>query len=247
LVRAFIFDLDGTLVETEHLKALSYAKAAQDLCPDCATEQEVLQAFKEVVGKSRHEVAQHIVEKFHLQDAASRRMNEFGVSTPWQTYVQIRLRIFDRMIEDPQTIRDSACSRTIDLLHRVRTMGCRTALTTASSCSRTQLMLRELGLRREFEFVATTDDVEHAKPDPEIYHLVLGELKLPPDECVALEDSLPGIQAAVAAGVPCIAVTTDFTRDVVHKACPVDPRWIVDDPAMLESTAMELVRLRKAA
>jgi beta-phosphoglucomutase-like phosphatase (HAD superfamily) len=34
MIRAFVFDLDGTLVETEELKALSYARAAAELCPD---------------------------------------------------------------------------------------------------------------------------------------------------------------------------------------------------------------------
>jgi hypothetical protein len=46
--------LDGTLVQTERLKALSYARAAVELCPhDTTTEEEVLEAFKEVVGLSR--------------------------------------------------------------------------------------------------------------------------------------------------------------------------------------------------
>ncbi len=245
MIKAFIFDLDGTLVETEHLKALSYAKAAQELCPDCATEQDVIQAFHEVVGKSRQEVAQYIVQKFHLEDAAAKRMAEFGVSAPWQAFVQIRLQIFDKMIEDPQVIQESKCTHAIDLLHKVRQMGFRTALTTTSSCPRTQLILKVLDLRKEFEFVATADDVEHTKPDPEIYHLVLGETKLPAKECVALEDSLPGIQSALAAGVWCIAVPTDFTRDSVHNACPLDPQWIVDDPAKLQSAAMGMVEERK--
>ena len=50
MIPATIFDLDGTLVQTERLKALSYAHAAVELCPHNLTEAEVVQAFKEVVG-----------------------------------------------------------------------------------------------------------------------------------------------------------------------------------------------------
>lgn len=48
MIRAMIFDLDGTLVQTERLKALSYAHAAVELCSIQLSEAEVLEAFKEV-------------------------------------------------------------------------------------------------------------------------------------------------------------------------------------------------------
>lgn len=66
MIRAMIFDLDGTLVQTEKLKALSYARAAVKLCPHELNEEEVVEAFKEVVGLSRREVASALVEKFGL-------------------------------------------------------------------------------------------------------------------------------------------------------------------------------------
>jgi phosphoglycolate phosphatase-like HAD superfamily hydrolase len=52
MIRAFVFDLDGTLVETEELKALSYARAAAELHPDL-NEGEVIEAIKDLVGLSR--------------------------------------------------------------------------------------------------------------------------------------------------------------------------------------------------
>ena len=55
MIRAFVFDLDGTLVETEELKALSYARAATELRP-ALREDEVVEAFKDLVGLSRQEV-----------------------------------------------------------------------------------------------------------------------------------------------------------------------------------------------
>lgn len=242
MIKAVIFDLDGTLVETEHLKAMSYAKAALELCSSCATEEEVINAFKELVGRSRHEVAQALVERFRLAEAARARMAEFGVSTPWQAYVQIRLRIFDTMMADPETIKESRCPEAIAILEETRRLGLRTALTTTSTCKATTHILRVLDLGKEFEFKATADDVEHTKPDPEIYFLTLRHLDVPPKECVALEDSLPGVQAASAAEVWCIAVPTSFTRDAVEKAKILDPKWIVDEP--LESVFKRMLAER---
>ena len=51
MIQAVIFDLDGTLVQTEKLKAMSYARAAVKLCRRCVNEREVVEAFKEVVGR----------------------------------------------------------------------------------------------------------------------------------------------------------------------------------------------------
>src|SRR5687767_6753484 len=86
VIRAFIFDLDGTLVETEELKGLSYARAATELRPDLS-EEEVLGAFTDLVGLSRQGVAVGLLRRFALEEAARDRMSEFGVDTPWQAFV----------------------------------------------------------------------------------------------------------------------------------------------------------------
>src|SRR5688572_19756426 len=75
VIGAFIFDLDGTLVETEELKGLSYARAATELRPDLP-EEEVLGAFKDLVGLSRQEVAVGLLRRFALQESARDRVYE---------------------------------------------------------------------------------------------------------------------------------------------------------------------------
>jgi beta-phosphoglucomutase len=57
LINTVIFDLDGTLVQTEILKANSYARAVVELSSDTIVEKDVMEVFKEVVGRSRREVA----------------------------------------------------------------------------------------------------------------------------------------------------------------------------------------------
>ncbi|MGC8782078.1 MAG: glucose-6-phosphate dehydrogenase [Anaerolineae bacterium] len=104
MIRAMIFDLDGTLVQTERLKAISYARAVTELRPDAVTEDAVMSAFRDVVGLSRNEVATALVERFGLAQAAAARMAEFSVSTPWQAYIQLRLRHYEALLADPEVL-----------------------------------------------------------------------------------------------------------------------------------------------
>jgi len=67
VIRAFVFDLDGTLVETEKLKALSYARAATELRPEL-NEGEVVAAFGDFVGLSRQEVAVGLMRRLVFLD-----------------------------------------------------------------------------------------------------------------------------------------------------------------------------------
>src|SRR5258708_31065247 len=97
MILAVMFDLDGPLVETEELKGLFYARATVELRPELR-EAEVVEAFKEVVGLSRQEVATGLLRRFGLEAAARARMAEFGVSSPWQAYVQVRQRPYEALL-----------------------------------------------------------------------------------------------------------------------------------------------------
>ena len=131
MIRAFVFDLDGTLVETEELKALSYACAAAELRPDL-NQGDVIEAFKDLVGLSRQEVAVGLMRRFGLEGAASERMVGFGVNTPWQAYVQMRLRIYEALLADPELVLAHRYPHNIALLRGVRREGYPTALATQS-------------------------------------------------------------------------------------------------------------------
>ena len=240
MIRAFVFDLDGTLVETEELKALSYARAAADLLPDL-NEGEVIEAFKDLVGLSRQEVAIGLMRRFGLEDAARSRMVGFRVGTPWQAYIQIRLRIYEALLADPNIVLAHRYPHNIALLREVRREGYRTALATQSHREQARRVLDILGLADEFNAVVTRDDVEHGKPDPEMHLLAARELDVRPEECLAIEDSPAGVKAALAAGTEIIAVTTDLTRQKFRETNLLDRGHVVDDPHMLPKVVRHLI------
>ena len=241
-LQAVIFDLDGTLVQTERLKAISYARAAVELCPREIREGEVVEAFKRVVGRSRQEVAQALIAQFDLEAAARARMDEFGVATPWQAFIQVRLGHYQALIADPQVLLDNQWPHNIALLQQARAEGCRTALVTMSAYPQARHVLQVLGLEEAFDFIATRDDVERGKPDPEIYYLALSALAVPADESLAIEDSAAGVHAAIAAGVHVIAVATPFTQQALHRDASLDSVMIVDEPKELPQVLERLMR-----
>ncbi len=241
MIRAMIFDLDGTLVQTERLKALSYARAVVELCPHEVGESQVIEEFKQVVGLARHEVAQALVNKFDLEDKAAGRMAEFGVSTAWQAFIQVRLKHYEAMLADPQILLDNRWSHNLALLEEARRAQCKTGLATMSTCRQTQRVLEILDLSGDFDFVATRDDVAQGKPNPEIYTLVAKMLNIPASQCLVIEDSPAGVQAALAAGMWCIAMTTPFTRTAIHDRQLLEDRWVVDEADKLLPTVQDMI------
>ena len=98
------------------------------------------------------------------------------------------------------------------VLEDVGRRGLRLALATSSDRAWVTRWMEQHGLADLFEIMATRDDVRRVKPDPELYLLAAGRLGLRPEECLAVEDSLNGATAAVAAGMPVVVVPNDVTR-----------------------------------
>jgi HAD superfamily hydrolase (TIGR01509 family) len=241
MIRAVIFDLDGTLIETEQLKAESYARAAIQLKPGSFSEAEAVSAFEDFVGGSREEVSKGMLHRFGLEDSARARMIEFGASEPWQVYTRLRLRIFEEIVADENILRKAAWKHNVDLLHQVRAANCKVGLATMSYCPQVERSLRALELEDAFDFVATREDVENPKPDPEIYLLVARSLNVPPTECLVVEDSVAGVRAGLAAGSLVLAVATPLTRRKLHESGLLDNHHIVDSPEALKETMAHLL------
>ena len=132
MIFAVLFDLDGTLVETEELKAISHARSVAELKPD-VSEGEVVSAYTDnLVGHSRQEVAETLVWRFGLEEAARERMEEFGVEEPWQVLVSIRQGIYDEILGDNYLLLEQRYPHNIELLHELRREGYPTACATMS-------------------------------------------------------------------------------------------------------------------
>ncbi len=207
-----LFDLDGTLANTEQLKAQSYAWAAHQLRPDLDPDT-VEAAYGDYAGHSREEIATALLDQFHLEDAA--RARDASVE-PWESYVGLRLEHYRAMLADVDLVRRHARGPAVDLVRHARDVARHVALVTTSDRRNTGAVLTALGLTDVFDTLVTADDVVRTKPDPEGYRLALTRLGVRAADALAVEDSPAGLRAAVAAGIPVLPVPSPFTHDEVE-------------------------------
>lgn len=90
--------------------------------------------------------------------------------------------------------------------------GCRLAVVSGALRSEIELVLGEADLLPLFEGVVAAEDVSACKPSPEGYLRGLALLETPAERCIVLEDSLPGLAAARAAGLACVMLATSHPR-----------------------------------
>ena len=102
----------------------------------------------------------------------------------------------------------------IELVERLREVGTPLGLASNSPRRLVDDALRSAGLTDAFDTIVTSDDVEHAKPAPDIYLLACKRLGVAPAEALALEDSASGVAAAKAAGLTVVAVPQFAETDV---------------------------------
>jgi HAD superfamily hydrolase (TIGR01509 family) len=95
------------------------------------------------------------------------------------------------------------------------------------------LVLDIAGLRQLFEVIVAAEDVAHCKPSPEGYQIAVGALGLGADRCVAVEDSLPGLEAAQEAGLRCAMIATSHPAGALGGADLVWPNLAGRSPSEL--------------
>jgi HAD superfamily hydrolase (TIGR01509 family) len=110
----------------------------------------------------------------------------------------------------------------VELLSFLRDRGTKLGLATTTHAERTLENLNAANIADYFQVVVCGDQVERCKPFPDIYLKALADLGAAPDEAIALEDSVHGIQAAHAAGlrvihIPDIKRIDEDTRGLVHR------------------------------
>lgn len=192
--RAVIFDMDGLLLDTEGL----WDRAEGELFRrhgDAWTFEDKLAVMGTSFDVSARYYAERLGEPAHRGAALVEEM---------RTLMKAEL---ERRVD--------AHPGAVELVNRLRELdGVRIGLASNSSRDLVDVALRRAGLTDAFDAIVTSDDVERAKPAPDIYMRACELLGVEPSEALALEDTAPGIAAAKAAGLTCIAVPQFAETDV---------------------------------
>ena len=95
MIKAMLFDLDGTLVQSEKLKAFTYATAVQQLHGLPEPDHRAIEAYREVVGAARDVASRHITDSLGLDSDLRPLMIQHGVSEPWEVLSAMRKEIHE--------------------------------------------------------------------------------------------------------------------------------------------------------
>ncbi|EXJ16293.1 HAD-IA family hydrolase [Imhoffiella purpurea] len=226
--KALIFDVDGTLADTErdgHRVAFNaaFADAGLDWSWDSALYGELLAVAG---GKER---IRFYMERAGIPLDPSERGDAFVAGLH-----AAKTRHYVAMLREGRIPLRSGVLR---LLREARDAGVRLAVATTTTHENVVELLDhsgEPGLSSWFELIAAGDLVPNKKPAPDIYTYALAELGLGAEDCIAIEDSDNGAESALAAGLKALLVTiNDYTRGQDFGAAPlvVDRLGGPDDPA----------------
>ncbi len=187
LTPAFIFDMDGTLVDNMSLHAEVWAEYLADLGIDLDEAQFHVQAG----GKTNPDILRLFVDPtMGDQEAAARGEAK-------EALYRERARGHVRPVAGLAVF-----------LAQAATMGVRLAVATSASRANVDFILGELGLVDTFAAIVIGTDVARGKPFPDLFLAAAARLGVSPSACVAFEDSLAGLEAAHRARMRAVALAT---------------------------------------
>lgn len=211
--KAFIFDLDGVIVDTAKFHYLAWKELANDLGFDFSEKQNEM--LKGVSRSKSLEILLEIGKISLTQDHKEKLMFEKN----------------QRYLSSVESLGTSEILPGIkDLILFLKSKNILVALGSASKNAIP--LLKSLELFEFFDAIVDGNDVTHAKPDPEVFLLAAEKLRVSPENCVVVEDSQAGIQAANIAGMTSVGIgspenlsgsdflfasTADLTTDFVER------------------------------
>jgi HAD superfamily hydrolase (TIGR01509 family) len=217
MLQALIWDVDGTIAETErdgHRVAFNVVFEAFDLPWRWDIEQ---------YGRLLHITGgrERLLHDFEQRQLAQPQPGAERDLLAWALH-QRKNHVYAELVASGAI---QARPGVLRLMQQARQAGLRQAIATTTSRSNVEALLgRLLGAqwRELFDAVVCGEDVERKKPDPQAYRLALQQLGVPASAALAIEDAEPGLRAALAADVPVLLTPS------VYFPCQVEPRaWLV--------------------
>ena len=210
MIQAVLFDMDGVLVDTERQMCLAAIAMFDELGITVQPDD-----FLPFVGAGENRYLGGVAEKY-------------GIVLDIETAKFRAYTIYGEIVKGCLT----PLSGVREFIGRCRANGLKTVVATSADFMKMEINLREIGLPAE-SFDATVNGLEvvHKKPSPEIYLLAAQKAGVTPEHCLVVEDAINGVQAAKAAGMFCLALTTSFSADQLKQA-----DWICRDLSDIPST-----------
>lgn len=204
-LKAIIFDVDGTLADTEDGHRLSFNKAFAENGLDWHWDVALYDKLLKVTGGK--ERIKYFVSEFLQGYSKPENFDDFV-----KHLHAVKTGHYTAMLREGAIPLRPGIRQLIEDAHQA---GIKLAIATTTTAENVSTLL-EVGLGKDWQdFFAANgcgDIVPHKKPAPDIYHWVLDKLQLSPADCIALEDSSNGLRSALAAGIKTYITTNPYTQ-----------------------------------
>ena len=200
MFEAVIFDWDGTLADTRRVVVSSFQQALREMHVQISDE-----FIERRIGIGSEETFREIlrVSGTRFKEALIKSLVEKKIQA--EIDLSSKVKLFEGAAEILESLHGNV----------------KLALASMNNRDVIDYMLSALNVRKFFDAVLTVDEVQHAKPDPEIFLKCAVKLGSSAEKCVVVEDSIFGVKAAKAAKMGCIAVLTGvYSREELEKAGP---------------------------
>lgn len=198
--KAVIFDMDGLMIDTERMSRVAWQRASRD----CAFVMNNA-IYAEFIGLS-------------VDDSLELLRRRLGNSFPLQRFRALAEQYYSDQVTKAKDLRKPGLIELLDLL---QCFGCSCAVATSTHHEVAMPLLRASGVDMRVQFIITADEVLKCKPAPDLFLAAVRRLQVSARECLVLEDSIVGMEAAFAAGIPAIMVP-----DLVEPAPSVATRAV---------------------
>jgi len=188
-----IFDMDGLMVDTEPLSHQAWAQ--------------IMQPFDVTISPDMHMQ----MTGWRLDISAEFVCDTFGLTIPVEELMRRKKAAMAAIVGDGVPVMPGLLALHDEIARRRIRWG----VATSSPRLHAIAVLTQLGLLDACVAIAAGDEVVHGKPAPDIYLLAAERMGVQPADCLALEDSVPGCQAAAAAGMSVVAIPSGMTKTAV--------------------------------
>lgn len=200
MIRALVFDMDGLMFDTERLGLKAWEYGGRQLHVDIGEP-----VVRQMLGMNQAGLRRFLTDRF------GEGFDFYRCFQHWAEYMR-------EAIEKQGVPLKKGLTR---LLRYLKENGYRAAMATSSNRPMVLWYLQKSGVGGYFDEIVTGDSIRRGKPAPDIYIKAAKALLLPPEECMALEDSLSGIRSAYHAGmkpvmVPDLVEPTDEIRPLLY-------------------------------